>query len=230
MLLRKHFARWFHGAHRERFYALRDVSFSLEQGESLALIGPNGAGKTTALSLVAGLARPDSGYVTVNGKVGALLELGSGFHPDLTGRENLRLNAAMLGMSRRKATNLAAPIIEFSEIGDFIDQPLRTFSSGMVLRLAFSVAIHMEPEILLIDEVLAVGDQRFQDKCLDRIRQMRAKGTSLLFVSHAMKAIETFCDKAVWLDHGQVQMQGPAHQILSAYNTKPGTVHSNTIS
>ena len=217
VLLRNRFTGWLKGQHKERFYALRDVSFSLEQGESMALVGANGAGKTTVLSLVAGLARPDSGYVTVNGKVGALLELGSGFHHDLTGRENLRLNAALLGLSRKKTAELAGRIVEFSEIGDFIDEPLRTYSSGMVLRLAFAVAIHLEPEILLIDEVLAVGDERFQAKCLEQIRMLRARGTSLIFVSHASRTIRLFCDKAVWLDHGRVRMEGTADDVLNAY-------------
>lgn len=217
VLLRNRVSGWLKGHHKERFYALRDVSFTLEQGESLALVGANGAGKTTILSLVAGLVWPDSGEVTVNGRVGALLELGSGFHPDLTGRENLRLNAALLGMGRQKAAELAEPIVEFAEIGDFIDEPLRTFSSGMILRLAFSVAIHLDPEILLIDEVLAVGDERFQAKCLEKVHGLRAKGTSLIFVSHASKAIRTFCDKAVWLDRGRVQMQGSAEDVVNAY-------------
>ncbi|MCX6624034.1 MAG: ABC transporter ATP-binding protein [Acidobacteria bacterium] len=218
LLLRKRFSGWMGSRQQERFFALRGVSFTLEEGESLGLVGANGAGKTTVLSLVAGLARPDSGDVTVSGNVGALLELGSGFHPDLTGAENLRLNAALLGLSRRRTGGLTAEIMEFAEIGDFMNEPLRTYSSGMVLRLAFAVAIHMEPEILLIDEILAVGDERFQAKCLDKIRYLRSKGTSLICVSHSSKIIQSFCDKAVWLDRGVVQLAGKAEDVLNAYS------------
>ena len=217
MLLRNRFSLWLKGQLRERFYALRNVSFTLRDGESLALVGANGAGKTTVLSLVAGLARPDRGRVAVSGKVGALLELGSGFHADLTGAENLRLNAALLGMSRKATSELQGRIIEFAGVGEFINEPLRTYSSGMVLRLAFSVAIHMEPEILLIDEVLAVGDAAFQAQCHEKIRELRAKGTSLICVSHSAALVEAFCDKAVWLDHGAVRQVGRTADVLRAY-------------
>src|SRR6202453_1395335 len=160
-LLRTHIARWFGRVHNERFYALRDVSFRLEEGESLAIVGSNGAGKSTLLSLAAALAPPDEGTVRVKGRVAALLELGSGFHPDLSGAENLVLNAALLGLSKRKTNELFDRLFEFSGIGDFIDDSLRTSSSGMVMRLGFSIALQCEPDILLIDEVLAVGDASF---------------------------------------------------------------------
>ena len=163
-LLRTHIARWFGRVHHQPFCALRNVSFRLEQSESLAIIGSNGAGKSTLLSLAAGLASPDQGTVRVNGRIAALLALGAGFHPDLTGAENVVLNAALVGLSKRRTNELFDRIVEFSGIGEFIDDPLRTYSSGMVMRLAFSIAIQCEPDILLIDEVLAVGDASFQEK------------------------------------------------------------------
>ena len=185
MLLRNHILQLLRRERPERFHALENVSFRVEQGESLAIVGPNGAGKSTLLSLVAGLTKPDRGTVTVNGRVAALLELGAGFHLDLTGRENVYLNASLLGLSRIYANRVYDQIVDFSGIGDFIDEPLRTYSTGMIMRLAFSVAVNMEPEVLLIDEVLAVGDTAFQAKCLDRIHELRNSGKTLLCVSHA---------------------------------------------
>ena len=217
MLLRSHLARLFKGEHRERFHALRDVSFEVEKGEGLAVIGPNGAGKSTLLNLIAGLCRPDEGSVEVNGRVTALLELGSGFHPDLTGRENVFLNAALLGLTRARTTELFEEIVDFSGVGDFIDEPLRTYSSGMSLRLAFSVAINVEPEILLIDEVLAVGDSAFQQKCFGRIRQFRDAGKDLICVSHATGVVRQLCDRAIWLDHGELMMAGAVTEVTDAY-------------
>lgn len=217
LLLRGHLNRWTTPAHKTRFYALKHVSFQVEEGEGLAVIGPNGAGKSTLLSLVAGLAKPDEGSVWINGRVAALLELGSGFHPDLTGAENVRLNAALLGMSRKRTAELFDPIVEFSGVGEFIDEPLRTYSSGMVVRLAFSVAISMDPEILVVDEVLAVGDQAFQSKCLESIQKLRARGRTLLCVSHSPEMVKKFCNRAVWLDHGELIMSGPVSEIAAAY-------------
>jgi ABC-type polysaccharide/polyol phosphate transport system ATPase subunit len=217
MLLRSHLTHLFKGEHRERFHALRDVSFEVEKGEGLAVIGPNGAGKSTLLNLIAGLCRPDEGSVEVNGRVTALLELGSGFHPDLTGRENVFLNAALLGLTRARTTELFEEIVDFSGVGDFIDEPLRTYSSGMSLRLAFSVAINVEPEILLIDEVLAVGDSAFQQKCFGRIRQFRDAGKDLICVSHATGVVRQLCDRAIWLDHGELIMAGDVTEVTDAY-------------
>jgi ABC-type polysaccharide/polyol phosphate transport system ATPase subunit len=216
-LLRTHIARWFGRVHNEPFYALRNVSFRLQEGESLAIVGSNGAGKSTLLSLAAGLTLPDQGKVTVNGRIAALLELGSGFHPDLTGAENLVLNAALLGLSKRKTNELFDPIVEFSGIGEFIDDPLRTYSSGMVMRLAFSIAIQCEPDILLIDEVLAVGDASFQEKSKEALASFRRAGKSMLFVSHAAGAVAEMCDRAVWIDHGAVMMDGGVRDVLDAY-------------
>src|SRR5215472_5562047 len=168
-LIRDYLGLFFSKRHKEVFYALRDVSFTVEHGESVAIIGGNGAGKSTLLSLVAGLTNPDGGRVIVNGRVAPLLELGVGFHPELTGAENIRLNASLLGLSRQRTSDIYDKVVDFAEIGDFLHERLRAYSSGMILRLAFSVAIHCDPEILLVDEVLVVGDQAFQTKCLEKI-------------------------------------------------------------
>ena len=219
-LLRTHIVRWLGGARPEPFHALKNVSFRLGEGESLAIVGSNGAGKSTLLSLAAGLAAPDGGRVQVNGRVGALLELGSGFHPDLTGAENLVLNAALLGLSRRKTWDLYDQIVEFSGIGDFIDEPLRTYSSGMIMRLAFSVAIQSDPDILLIDEILAVGDASFQEKCREAMASFRRAGKSFLFVSHSAAAVRETCQRALWIDHGSVMMDGGVRAVLEAYEER----------
>jgi len=199
------------------FYALRNVSFEVAKGESVGIVGSNGAGKSTLLSVITGLAHPDEGSVQVNGRIAALLELGSGFHPDLTGRENIRMNASLLGFTKKETEDLFDSIVDFSGVAEFIDEPLRTYSSGMVLRLAFSVAVNVDPDVLLVDEILAVGDQSFQSRCLDRIRTLRHAGKTLLCVSHATSLLTQFCDRAVWLDHGQVMMQGEIHEVLGAY-------------
>lgn len=217
MLLRSHLRRWFTGGRHERFYALKDVSFRLNKGEGLAVIGHNGAGKSTLLGLIAGLCEPDRGAVKVNGNVAALLELGSGFHPDLTGIENVRLNAALLGLGAKQVAQTFDRIVEFSGIGDFIHEPLRTYSSGMVMRLAFSVAVHTDPDILLIDEVLAVGDQAFQAKCFDKIYEFRRLGKSMVCVSHASAVLRELCDRAIWLDHGELVMTGTVAEVSEAY-------------
>jgi ABC-type polysaccharide/polyol phosphate transport system ATPase subunit len=216
---------WFSRSGGERFHALREVSFALEQGQSLGVVGANGAGKSTLLSLVAGLTAPDAGEMTVSGRLVPLLELGSGFHPDLTGAENVRLNAAVLGFSRRRAAELFQPIVEFSGIGAFIDEPLRTYSSGMIMRLAFSTSIHADPEILLIDEVLAVGDQNFRAKCMERVLELKRRGTILMCVSHELDALERLCEQAIWLDGGRAARYGPAQEVLEAYR---GHMFSNS--
>jgi ABC-type polysaccharide/polyol phosphate transport system ATPase subunit len=224
-LLRTHIARWFGKVHHEPFYALRNVSFHLAAGESLAIVGSNGAGKSTLLSLAAGLTSPDQGKVRVEGRLAALLDLGSGFHPDLTGAENLVLNAALLGLSRRKTNELFDRIVEFSGIGEFIDDPLRTYSSGMTLRLAFSIAIQCEPDILLIDEVLAVGDAGFQEKCKEAMVSFRHASKSMLFVSHSPAAVRDMCDRALWIDHGSVMMDGSVNEVLDAYQGRAVMQH-----
>ena len=221
MLLRDRMKHLFQSNKPEPFHALRSVSFELAAGESLALIGANGAGKSTALVLVAGMARPSSGSVSVNGKVAPLLELGSGFHQDLTGAENVYLNAALLGFKESRVKSLFSEIVEFADLGDFINEPLRTYSSGMILRLAFSVATSVDPDILLVDEVLAVGDAAFQAKCFDRIRSFRQRGKTFVCVSHSKEMLLDICDTALWLDHGQVMMQGPIQKVLEAYAGEP---------
>jgi lipopolysaccharide transport system ATP-binding protein len=219
MLLRNRVQEWISGKRPESFAAVKNVSFALGNGESMAVIGSNGAGKSTLLSLVAGLSKPDTGSIAVNGRIAALLELGSGFHPDLTGTENVTLNASLLGLTRKRTAALFDQIIEFSGIAqDFINEPLRTYSTGMVMRLAFSVAINMDPDLLLVDEVLAVGDSAFQEKCFQRIREFRHSGKSLLCVSHAAGMVQELCDKAIWLDHGEIMMSGAISDVLEAYN------------
>lgn len=218
-LLRDHVRRMLRSEQRrDVFWALKHVSFRLEHGQSMAIVGGNGAGKSTLLSLVAGLARPNEGRVEVNGRVAALLELGSGFQGDLTGRENVKLNASLLGLSRKETYERYDRIVEFSGIAEFIDEPLRTYSSGMVMRLAFSVAVHVDPDILLVDEVLAVGDQNFQAKCYERICEFKRAGKTLLFVSHVPAMVKEFCDTCLWLDHGEVLLQGAPDQVLAAYS------------
>jgi lipopolysaccharide transport system ATP-binding protein len=217
LLLRNHLLQMLRRTREERFFALKHVSFTVERGESLAVIGRNGAGKSTLLGLVAGLADPDEGRVTVNGHVAALLQLGSGFHFDLTGRENVRMNASLLGLTRKQTEAAFDSIVDFSGIGDFIHEPLRTYSTGMVMRLAFSVAVNTDPEVLLIDEVLAVGDTAFQAKCFAKIHEFRNSGKTLLCVSHSAGMIEKLCDRAIWLDHGELVMTGTVPEVAAAY-------------
>ena len=202
---------------RDRFFALRDVSFSVERGESLAIIGQNGAGKSTLLNIATRLCSPNEGTVRIEGRVAALLELGAGFHGDLTGTENVRINAALLGLTRQQVNQRFDSIVEFSGIGDFMEEPLRTFSSGMRMRLAFAVAVNVDPDILIIDEILGVGDQEFFAKCFDKIKEFRRAGKTLLCVSHALQSMEILCDRALWLDHGRVTRTGPVSQVVQAY-------------
>ncbi len=218
LLLRSHMQNLFsRRARLEPFNALKNVSFRVERGESVGIVGGNGAGKSTLLGLVAGIASPDRGAVAVNGRVAALLELGSGFHPDLTGAENVTMNAALLGMSRSELRRGYGSIVDFAELGDFMDEPIRTYSAGMMMRLAFSVAVHATPDVLLIDEVLAVGDQPFQAKCLDKIQELRSAGKTIVCVSHAQGAIQQLCSRAIWLDHGDLLLDGPAAEVTDAY-------------
>ncbi|RLC86388.1 MAG: ABC transporter ATP-binding protein [Chloroflexi bacterium] len=204
---------------REEFWALRDVDFNVEQGETVGLIGPNGAGKSTALKLVSRIIEPTSGRIKVNGRVGALLELGAGFHPDLTGRENIYLNGSILGLGRAEIERKLDDIIAFAELERFIDVPVKHYSSGMYVRLGFSVAVHTDPEVLLVDEVLAVGDAAFQRKCLERIDRMRSEGVTVLFVSHNAETVRTICSRAVWLDDGQLLADGSAESVVARYLT-----------
>jgi ABC-2 type transport system ATP-binding protein len=201
----------------QTFWALKDVTLNIEQGEVLGIIGQNGAGKSTLLKLIARVIRPNAGRVWVRGRVAPLLELGAGFHPELTGRENIYLNGAMLGYTRKQLDHKVGSIIEFSELQDFIDAPMRTYSTGMWARLGFAVATDAQPEILIVDEILSVGDEAFQQKCLNRIRQFREYGTTILIVTHTMGMIEGMCDRAVWLSHGEMKAQGDVKHVINAY-------------
>jgi len=204
-------------AEANEFVALAPLNLQVRRGEALGLIGRNGAGKSTLLQMVCGTLNPSSGSVAVNGKIGALLELGAGFNPEFTGRENVYLAAAVMGFSGAETDALYESIVEFSGIREFIDQPVKTYSSGMYVRLAFSIATSANPDILVIDEALSVGDGAFAKKSFERIMQLKAQGTTVLFCSHSMYQVESFCDRALWLDHGQVQMEGPAAKVVAAY-------------
>jgi ABC-type polysaccharide/polyol phosphate transport system ATPase subunit len=217
MLMRGHLERLIKRRNKQRFVALRDISFRIPRGQTVGVVGSNGAGKSTLLSLVAGLCPPDTGTVTVNGRVAALLQMGAGFHPDLTGAENVEMNAALLGLSSAKTAQAFDTIVEFSEIGEFIDEPLRTYSSGMTMRLAFSVAVHVDPDLLIIDEVLAVGDQAFQAKCMEKIMEFKRQGRTLLFVSHSTGMVQQLCERALWLNQGELVMDGEAAEVVAAY-------------
>ncbi len=206
-------------APREEYWALREVSLQIEQGEMVGIIGPNGAGKSTLLKLIARILEPTSGTVQVNGQVGALLELGAGFHPELTGRENVYLNGSILGFSKAKMDRIFDQVVAFSEIERFIDVPVKHYSSGMYMRLAFSIAIHIEPDILLVDEVLAVGDQAFQRRCLDKIHEMKRQGVTIVLVTHALDTVRELCHRAIWLDEGQIQAEGPVDRVLEQYTS-----------
>jgi len=201
-----------------RHEVLKDVSFEVPKGESFGIIGKNGVGKSTTLGLIAGVLRPDRGRVIVNGRISPLLELGGGFHPELTGRENIILNGVLLGMTRAEVLKRMDEIIEFSELGEFIDQPLRTYSSGMYARLGFSVIAHLDPEILLIDEVLAVGDIDFQKKCLDKMLGFKRQGVTIIFVSHSMDDVRRICDRAMWLEDRRIREIGMTSEIISHYS------------
>jgi len=198
--------------------ALRDVSFSVEPGETFGIVGANGSGKSTLLKLMAGTSRPTSGTIEVNGRVSALLELGAGFHPDFTGRENVFLNASLLGLSRKETERVLPTIVDFSELGDFIDAPVKTYSSGMYMRLAFSVAAHVDPDVLLIDEILAVGDEYFQRKCYAKLNEFRAAKKTICFVSHDLAAVERLCRRGLLLYKGEARADGDIKRVLEAYH------------
>ncbi len=218
-LLRERIADLMHPSPAQRIEVLKDVSFEVPSGDGLGVIGPNGAGKSTLLNLACGLSAPDSGRIEVHGRVAALLELGAGFHPDLTGAENVRINAAMVGLSRRQTAEHLEEIVEFSGVRDFIHEPLRTYSSGMTMRLAFSVAVHVDPDILVIDEVIGVGDQAFFAKCLERMHRFQAAGKTILLATHSADLMSQLCQHALWLDRGRVVSRGPVKAVLEAYKS-----------
>ena len=201
------------------FTALDNISFEIKRGETVGLIGPNGSGKSTILKLIAGVMSPTSGTVFTTGKISPLIELGAGMHPELTGRENIYLNGAILGLKRKQIQKYLQEIIDFSEIEEFIDQPIKHYSSGMYMRLAFSIAVHVNPEILLVDEILAVGDADFQAKCFKRMEEFKAaENITTVFVSHALAQVESFCDRVIYLNHHQILFDGDPTEAIQKYN------------
>jgi ABC-type polysaccharide/polyol phosphate transport system ATPase subunit len=207
----------------EDFWALKDVAFEVREGESLGLIGHNGSGKTTLLKVVAGILRPTEGIVRTRGRMAALLELGAGFHPELTGRENVYLNASFLGLTRKDTDAVYEDIVAFAEIEDFMDNQVKFYSSGMLVRLGFAVAVHVDPEILLVDEVLAVGDKRFRNKCLKRIEELLGRGTTLFLVSHSEGNLLKYCERGLYLESGEMRADGPIADVIEQYERDQGT-------
>jgi len=205
---------------RQEFWALEDISFEMKRGECLGLCGKNGSGKSTLLRVISGISKPTAGTLKTDGRISALLELGAGFHPQMTGRENALLNAVLLGLSLAEARDALPSIIEFSELGDFIEQPMRTYSSGMFVRLGFAVAVHVRPEILLVDEVLAVGDAEFQSKCFDHLERLRRDGVTVIIASHDLPSIQRYTDRAILLEHGRIALEGPPANVLHEYLTR----------
>jgi len=201
-----------------QFQALKDISFEVKKGETLGIIGKNGAGKSTILGLIAGVLRPNAGRITVNGRISPLLELGAGFHPELTGRENIMLKGVLIGLTRSEVFAKMDEIISFSELNDFVDQPVRIYSSGMLARLGFSIVASLDPEILLIDEILAVGDAEFQKKCFKRMMGFRKGGVTMIFVSHSMDYVRLICDRVIWVENHAIKMIGDPANIVDAYS------------
>jgi ABC-type polysaccharide/polyol phosphate transport system ATPase subunit len=207
---------------RKQFWAVQDVSFQVPRGEALGIIGHNGAGKSTILKLLSSIATPTKGEIVINGRLSALLEVGSGFHPELTGRENTYLSGSILGMRRKEITAKLDSIVEFAGLREFIDTPVKRYSSGMYVRLGFSIAAHLEPEILLLDEVLAVGDLAFQEKCKQRIAELHKRGTTLVFISHDLTAVSKLCQRVILLEHGQITTEGAPDEVVRQYTSSTG--------
>lgn len=202
---------------KEKREVLKNISLTIKNGEAVGLIGVNGSGKSTLLKLMTKIIYPNKGKITVNGKLTSLLELGAGFHPDFTGRENIYFNASIFGLTKEQIDNRIDKIIEFSELGAYIDNPVRTYSSGMYMRLAFAVAINVEADILLVDEVLAVGDQHFQDKCIAKMKELKDEGKTMVFVTHSLGTVKDFCDRSVWLSNGEIRMDGNSEEVIEEY-------------
>ncbi len=209
---------------KELFWALRGVSFKVYEGETFGIIGENGAGKSVLLQTLAGIIKPTEGNIKTSGKIATLIELGAGFQPELTGAENLFLNAAILGLSREETKKKFRKIVEFAELENFIDIPIKNYSAGMYLRLGFSIAVEVDPEILLIDEILAVGDEHFQKKCLDKIRKFKESGATIVIVSHSMELIEEFCERAICIHHGKILAEGNPSEVITAYKNRYGKI------
>ena len=202
---------------KEKRAVLNDINLTIPKGQAVALIGVNGSGKSTLLKLMTKIIYPNRGKITTNGKLTSLLELGAGFHPDFSGRENIYFNASIFGLTRKEIDNRINDIIEFSELSDFIDNPVRTYSSGMYMRLAFSVAINVDAEILLVDEILAVGDQHFQEKCINKMKELRNQGKTMVFVTHNMGQVKNLCDRAIWLHEGHIKEDGNVNDVVEHY-------------
>ena len=202
---------------KEKRQVLKGINLRIKQGETVALIGVNGSGKSTLLKLMTKIIYPNKGKITTNGKLTSLLELGAGFHPDFSGRENIYFNASIFGLTKKEIDERLDNIIEFSELGSYIDNPVRTYSSGMYMRLAFSVAINVNADILLIDEILSVGDQHFQEKCFNKMRELKEQGKTMVFVTHSMESVKNLCDRAVWLYEGQIRMDGNTDEVVNEY-------------
>ncbi len=198
-------------------WAVQKTSFDIMSGECVGFVGRNGSGKSTMLKLISGIIRPTTGIIEITGRLSALLELGAGFHPDLTGRENISLNASILGLTNAEVAEIYDEIVEFSELGEFLNMPVKYYSSGMYMRLGFSVAVHIQPDVLLIDEILAVGDQSFQEKCIERLHQLRDEGRTVLFVSHNLETVRSLCSRILWVDKGNVVADGPSDDVLQEY-------------
>lgn len=207
---------------KRKHVVLNDVSVDILKGQSVALIGVNGCGKSTLLKLLNKIIYPQKGTIKINGKVSSMIELGAGFNTDFTGRENIYFNASMYGLGKKDVDPIIDKIIEFSELGDFIESPVRTYSSGMYMRLAFSIAVNVQADILLIDEILAVGDAHFQKKCLDKMKELKAQGKTMVFVSHNASQIKSFCDRALWIKKGEIVMDGTTDDVLDAYTKEQG--------
>jgi len=202
---------------KKEFWALKEVSFSVEQGETLGIIGSNGSGKSTLLKMLHGIFMPDKGEIEIKGKTGALIDIGVGFHNQLTGRENIYFNATILGMKMDEIKTRFKSIVDFAEIRNFLDTPLKNYSSGMLVRLGFSIAIHCQPDILLIDEVLSVGDEAFREKCLKRMAEIKRQGKTIIFVSHNLDQVQTICDRLIWLEKGRINLTGLPDKVISQY-------------
>lgn len=202
---------------KEKREVLKDINLKINKGEAVALVGVNGSGKSTLLKLMTKIIYPTKGKITTNGKLTSLLELGAGFHPDFSGRENIYFNASIFGLTKKEIDERLDQIIEFSELKNYIDNPVRTYSSGMFMRLAFSVAINVDAEILLVDEILSVGDQHFQDKCLNKMKELKKEGKTMVFVTHSLNAARELCDRAVWINKGVVQMDGETNKVIDEY-------------
>lgn len=202
---------------KKEFTALDNISFEIKKGETVGIVGPNGSGKSTILKLIAGVMYPSTGKVTVHGHVSPLIELGAGFHPELSGTENIYLNGSILGLSQKELKDRYADIVNFAELGEFINQPIKHYSSGMYMRLAFAVAIHTHPEILLVDEILAVGDTAFQAKCFAKMEQFKKDGVTIVFVSHSMEEVKNFCTKAIYIDHSRLIKIGNSTDVVNLY-------------